>query len=271
MLLNSTYSIRAYIDVRALLFAYLARDRAMPVAAAAPADPPGAEFFPFASPRGELLGFIERAAIGWRARPTIGAVELEPLFGDTWTVVPATGGAYKFPGESGSSIRFTAAADGTPIAVIHGMYAEAAPWWPARIRAFLLSLAIALMQIAPVWSAMQYAVAALSRRRPIATDLLVWPALATVCLLAANRLMYEAAIRDELGECRPFTIAVCALTIAFGLAATAGMFAALRWAVRPDRPSLATRLVPSATAICAFAIAVWFALHGLIGIRTWDY
>jgi hypothetical protein len=45
----------------------------------------------------------------------------------------------------------------------------------------------------------------------------------------------------------------------------------VRWSIRPDRPSLASRLVPTAAALAALALAVWLGAHGIIGLRTWAW
>ena len=63
MLLNSTASRAAYVEIRRLLFAYLTRDRTLPL----PDEPPVAApkpdgFYQFASPRHALFGFLETAA-----------------------------------------------------------------------------------------------------------------------------------------------------------------------------------------------------------------
>ena len=76
---------------------------------------------------------------------------------------------------------------------------------------------------------------------------------------------------EVFGVVHPVTLAICATTILFALAAIAGAIAALRWSVRPDRPPAWSRLVPSPCAAAALGLAIWFGAPGIIGLRTWAW
>lgn len=272
ILLNATYSFRADLEIRALVFAYLARGRSLPRATPATPEPPDAAFFAFASPRHALFGFIDRALLGIHPVAFDGGLRLVPLLGEPANIFPAGDGGYRLPGESGSSIRFTHAPDGTPVMLLHGQYHEAAPYALARLRALALLVAFALLGIAPKWAAVVVLLALVRRRRLVAIDLLVWPAIAGLSLTTVMpRLLFEAAQRDVLGMVHPLTIGIWAMTLVFAGSALAGAIAAVRWSMRPDRPSLASRLVPSAAAFAALALAVWLGAHGIIGLRTWAW
>jgi hypothetical protein len=185
-------------------------------------------------------------------------------------VVPAGDGGYRFPFESGSSIRFTHARDGTPVMLLHGMYHEAAAYGRARVRVLAVLVAVALLGFAPKWAAIVVVFAVVRRRRLVAVDLLAWPAIAGLSLTAALPwLVNEAAQRGVLGMFHPLTVGIWATTLVFAASALAGVLAAVRWSIRSDRPSLVTRLVPTATVLAALALAVWFGAHGIIGLRTW--
>ena len=67
------------------------------------------------------------------------------------------------------------------------------------------------------------------------------------------------------------TVALWATTLAFATSALAGAVAVVRWSFRRDRPSLPSRLVPTAAALAALALAVWLGAHGIIGLRTWAW
>jgi hypothetical protein len=272
VMLNATYSLRAEGEIRALVFAYLAQGRSLPNAPRVEPERPDAAYFAFASPRNELLGFLERALLGTRPVATEDGLQLFPLIGEPLDVVPAGDGGYRIVGESGSSIRFTHARDGTPVMLLHGLYHEAAPYAPARVRVLAVFVAFTLLGFAPKWAAIVVLFAFVRRRRLVAVDLLAWPAIAGLSLTAALPLLVnEAAQRGVLGTVHPLTIGIWATTLVFAASALAGVLAAVRWSMRSDRPSRLSRLVPTAAAVAALAFAVWLGAHGIIGLRTWAW
>ena len=283
ILMNSTFdgSWKVQTEIRRNVFAYLMRDKRAPargVAATAPAsaelEPPGASYYAFAAPNQDLFAFVDRVTRGWDVLDRDGELSIAPLRGGPFAdgrIVPAGDGAYRFVDECGSSIRFTTNPDdGTPVMLFHGAYTEAASGMVAHARLIALGAGLQILHLAPLWSALALALA-LRRRRRVATDLLVWTAIAGLACRALPVLFFGAAMRDAVGTVHPLTIALCADTILFAIAATGSVFCALRWMVRADRPPLLGRLVPTAAALAAFGIAVWFALHGIIGLRTWAY
>jgi CubicO group peptidase (beta-lactamase class C family) len=272
ILLNATYSFRAYDEIRALVFAYLARGRSLPRPGRAAPELPDAAFFSFAGPRNELFGFVERVLLGMHPSAIADGLRLDPLVGPPMEIVPAGDGGYRFPFESGSSIRFTHAPDGTPVMLMHGWYHEAGSYTLARLRVLALLVAMVLVTFAPKWVVIVVVVAAVRRRRLVAIDLLLWPAIAGLALTEALPRLFVAGMqRGVLGTVHAISIALWATTLVFAIAAAAGAIAAVRWSRRPDRPSLASRLVPTAMAFAALALAVWFGAHGMIGLRTWAW
>ncbi len=272
LLFNATHSFTAVMEVRQLVYAYLARDRSTaPQPAAIATAGPDAEFYQFASPRHALLGFIDEAIVGVRATELRDRVRLDPLIGRGLDLVPTRDGAYRFPGGSGSAIRFTHDRDGAPVMIGMLGYHEAAAYGPARWRTIALGIAVVLLQLAPVWAAAALAWCLVRRSRVVALDLLLAPAIAGLALSALPRLAAAAELRQVSGECNPLTIAICACTLVFAIAACVGARATLRWCVRRDRPALLGRLIPSATSIAAFVLTAWLAANGLIGLRTWAW
>jgi CubicO group peptidase (beta-lactamase class C family) len=275
MVLNSNYTFRGYRDLRALLFAYLTRGRALPPppapATPAPADRPGAEYFALASPTNEVFGFLDEAQIGWHAEARTDRVRLSELAGATYDVIGAPGGGYRFPGEYGSAVRFTAAADGTPVMVTGFWYAEAAPWLPAQLRYIAMSLAMLLLHLAPLWAAGVLGLAVLRRRHTMPTSLVLWPAVAGLSCIALPRCLEHAFLAGVIGRVHPLTVTLCALTILFAIASVATLVAVIRWSVRPDRPRALARVFPTVCAVAFVGLTVWFAIHGLIGFRTWAW
>jgi CubicO group peptidase (beta-lactamase class C family) len=272
MLLNSNYSWRGYRRLRALLFAYLTRDHTFPPPpAAARGEPPGAAYFAFASPSNEVFGFIDQATLGWRVVAGPDGVRLDELGGPSAYLVPTADGAYRFRDEYGSSLRFTTNGDGTPVMTTGFWYAEAESWWLARLRYTALSFAMMLLELAPLWAAIVLGLGALRRRRVVPHALVVWPALAALTCTAVPRCLEAAFFHGVIGRVHALTIAICGLTILFAVASTASLVTAIRWSVRPDRPRVLVRVVPTACAIAFFGLTLWLAAHGLIGFRTWAW
>src|SRR5260221_2422331 len=146
MLLNSNYMFRGYFEIRALLFSYLTQGRTFTRPRAPKSrDRPGADYFALGNPRNEVFGFIDRARHGWRVfEATDGSVRVDDIGGWTLDLVPTADGAYRQPGECGSSVRFTTNRDGTPVMIMSFMYGAAAAWWAARIRYATLAVTMLL-------------------------------------------------------------------------------------------------------------------------------
>jgi len=272
ILLNATHSPLAFLEIRELVFSYLTRGKALREPPLGARSAPEAEFFAFASPRNELFAFIDRLLLGWRAVPTDNGVRLDSLLGGSFELVPTADGGFRLPWESGSSVRFARNRDDRPVMIAQLAYAEAGSWWwLARIRLAAVELAVWLLLLAPIWTAGMLVLAALRRRRPIAIDLAVWPAVAGGCSIALPWLLFAAVERADLGAIGPWTIAICATTMVFAVAGAGGLIAVGRWSVRADRPSAWSRIVPTAMAIAAAGLAWWLCAHGIIGLRTWAW
>jgi CubicO group peptidase (beta-lactamase class C family) len=269
MLLDATHSFHAYIEIRALLYAYLARGREVAVESGT-AAPPTANAYMFANPRHSLIGFIERACFGWRVEVDYGGVQLEPLFGDKFDLIATRDGGYRAWWQSGSSVRF-ADNHGTPVMTAGFVYAEAAAWAPARLRYIALRVAVWLLGIvAPMWALFMLGYAR-GRGGMTAFKLALWPAIAGVCLVAFPQIANAAGERGVLGEVHPLTIALCATTIVFAVASIAAVVATMRASFREHRLPLTIRVPIMAETIAAFALTVWFGAHGFIGLRTWAW
>jgi CubicO group peptidase (beta-lactamase class C family) len=269
VLLNSTHSFRAFIEIRSLLFAYVARGKAITQPPVGIAQPPGAEFFAYASPRSQLFAFIDRSLHGWRVHARGAGLHVETLLGHSADLVATADGGYRFPFESGTSHRFAHDRDGKPVMLVGLFYAEAASWWPARLRVLAIMFAGMLLQLAPLLLGAKLGLEVIQGRRPRAPGLTAWPAIAGVCAAAMPRFAIEASNRQVLGECNALTIAICATTWLFAIAASFSLWAALRWTFSRERPALGDRLVPTLCAIAAVVIAVW--ARSWLGLRTWDY
>jgi hypothetical protein len=272
VLLNGAYTYRGYFEIRSLLYSYLTQNRvATQVATTAPAvEEPGADAFEYASPRSELFAFIDRARIGWRVSELPGGFRVTELDGEFDDLVPAADGGYRREFECGSSVRF-ATNDGTPVMVTSYLYAEATPWWFARLRYTAVSVGMFLLRIVPLWAAIVLALGVMQRRRVLPIGLVLWPTLSGLCCWSMGRLFGMSFYNGVIGHVHPLTVALCASTILFAVSAAASLYCAVRWSLRPDRPRLLHRAFPIACSIAAAGLALWFGVNGMIGLRTWAW
>jgi hypothetical protein len=128
-----------------------------------------------------------------------------------------------------------------------------------------------LLHFAPMLAAGLLAFSAIERRRLLPASLVVWPAIAGLSCFAFPRFLELSFFRGVIGTVHPLTVGIFASTVLFALASTLSFGATIRWAFRPDRPSLALRILPALISVACFAITVWAAAHGFIGLRTWAY
>lgn len=267
-------SENAMIAIRRLVFAYLVRDRQLPPLPPVPDGPPvvlDADAFAFANPRHELWGFVDRVMRGWHVEGTTEGMRIAAAQGGTVELVRTADGGFRRRHESGTTVRLERDADGDPVLVSHGVYGEATSWWLVHVRRWMLAAAVVLLALAPLFTVGVLGAAALQRRAVPAIGLVVWPALASLACDLVFHCLSRAGARHVLAFVHPWTIAVCAATLAFAFAAGASMVAALRWSMRADRPSLRFRLLPSLAATAAFGLALWAGAHGIIGLRTWAW
>jgi CubicO group peptidase (beta-lactamase class C family) len=271
MLLNSNYSFQGYFELRSLLFAYLTQGQRFPPPAVGRSEPPGAPYFGLASPQNEFFGFIDQALSGWRVSQTSGGIRIDELRGDTYDLVPTPDGGYRYPEDCGSSVQFTRNADGTPVMLMGFGYTEQASAWAGRLRYIALGIAMLLLKLAPLWAAGVLGLAGMHRTRILPYSLVLWPAVAGLCCSAWPHFLYMSFHHGVIGILHPLTIAICACTIGFGIAAAALLVSVVRWSLRPDRPRLLLRLFPLACAIAFTGLALWLGANGWIGLRTWSW
>jgi len=281
MLLNATHSLRAYVEIRALLFAHLtAGMRPLPRPPSAEPDPEAIAaatgYYAYANPRNELFGFIQRATIGFRVRPDPAGIELEALLGgDTVPLVPTGDGGYRHALEGGTSIRLATDADGRRILAGGMAYLEAGSYAWARGRLLALQGALALIQLAPLWALGWALVAGIRRLRgrppaPGEVALHVWPAAAGLAFMATPLLLLELLRREAFTAANPLSIGLCLCTLVFAACSAAAVAEAVRAAVGRSLP-LAARLVPSAAACACFGMTLYLLWHGIIGLRIWAW
>jgi CubicO group peptidase (beta-lactamase class C family) len=273
VLLNSNYSFRGYFDLRSLLFAYMTQGKTFTPPPPAPATaPPGARFFTAEAPQNTAFGFMDRIWNGWSVSPLDrDALRVTHLSGFTAKLIPTKDGGYRMPFQSGSSVRFTTNADGTPI-MVHGFsYAEAGSESVAYLRLAALKLVMVLLWFVPLWAAFEFLLGAFVFRRALPRSLVLWPALAGLCCRAIPRLLDKAFFDGIIGTANPVTIGLCAATIGYAIASAATLVSSIRWLRRDDRPRLLAMLVPLTCGLAFTAFAIFLGANGIIGLRTWAW
>lgn len=275
MLLNGTHSFRAYMEIRALLFAHLTRGMPMPSPPSMRPDPERARdtgYYAYANPRSALLGFIEQAVVGFGVSPSQQGVWVAPLQGGAVELVASEpGGGYRHPLESGTSVRLHRDREGRTTLTAGFAYAEPASFWAASLRFYVLGLTMLLLQLAPLFGVAWLAIRVVRRRGLAGAGLWLWPAVAGISMISIPVLLSEAAARDALGRVDTTTVGLCVATIVLASASAFGFASAVRAAVARDRVSWIVRLLPSLTSTLAVGLTLWLGAHGIIGLRTWAW
>jgi hypothetical protein len=221
-----------------------------------------------------LLAFVDRVRVGWRTLDHgDGVVRREDLHGTSVDLFPTADGGYRLTGQCGSSVRFTRNGDGVPIMVTSFLYAERGSYELARVRYVALELAMLLVEAVPVWAVIVLFARAigLGRRRRVPPGMIAWPTIASLSGSTFLPLLRTAFDHAVIGVMHPFTIAIWAMSIVFPVASFASLYGAIRWSLRPDRPRVLERLLPSAFALALAGLALWFAANGLFAFRTWAW
>jgi hypothetical protein len=274
MLLNGTHSIRAYVEIRALLFAYLARGRVLPSPPSMRPDPERARaagYYGFASPRNALFGFLDEALVGWGVSPSLQGIWLAPLVGPPLELTASEPGGYRHPIESGTSVRLATDRDGQRVLVAGWAHAEPRSLLAASLRLWLLGAASLLLQLAPLLAVAWLLARAVRRRGFSGAGLWLWPAVAGLSLAAIPVLLQQALARDALGRVDVTTVGICLATLVLAMASAFGLASAVRAAVARSRASWVVRLVPTLTSTLAVGLVLWLGAHGIIGLRTWAW
>lgn len=279
MLLNSTHSVRAYLEIRALLYGYLAGGRDIPPPAPVDPDPEAIAavtgYYGYANPRMQLFGFIEQATIGLSVRPDPGGVVLELLTGGSVAMVPTGDGGFRHWREGGTSVRLTTNEEGQRILVGGMSYFEAGSHAWARTRLLALQLAVFLIQLIPSWS-LGWALLAGIRRlrglpgRPGAFALHAWPAAAGLAWSVVPLLFLHIGRQEAYGTANVLSVGLCLTTLVFAACSAAAVAETVRAGVARSLP-LAMRLVPGAAALACFGMTLYLLFHGIIGLRVWAW
>lgn len=279
VLLNSTHSARAYLEIRALMFAYLTRGHTLPEPPTAPRDDEAIAaatgFYGLANPRIALFGFIERATSGIELRPSADGVELELLHGGRIEMVSTGDGGFRHRSEGGTSVRVATNADGRGI--LHtgmGYFERGSGLW-ARLRLRALVGALLLIQLGLVWGAGWLLVAGLRKARGGALAdgelrLHLEPAAAAGSFMLMLFVAQTMFARGAFHDANAWSIGLCATTLVFPAASASALVTVVRAWARRIGPAWA-RLLPSLIAVACFGMTLYLLVNGIIGLRIWAY
>jgi CubicO group peptidase (beta-lactamase class C family) len=254
VLLNSTRSYQALLEIRALAAAHLLAGRDLPPPPRVPVPDDAlarlvGSYRPDA-PRLALLSFLDDVGPRIEIEHTPSRLWVGRQ-GERWRVelIPMGGDCFRLPATSGCVLRF-GEADGRRVVVGGAGHLAEEPAWLAAVwfhgsRVVFWVLGSGLLLIGwrrwwPTWTA--------------ATAFLATPAVFVASARAA-----------AFGEPNAYTVGICILTIVFALASVVCLLTA------PWRAGLAARTYAWLFAAGAILATAFFAAHGLIGLRLWAW
>jgi CubicO group peptidase (beta-lactamase class C family) len=268
LLLNSTRSASARLEIRHLLVEYLL--------AGAPVVPPPRAVVPEdelrrwvgtyhgAAPRHQRFAFLDRVDPGLELLLEAGRLYVRqvPDVGQQLELVPLGRDRFRLAATSAGHITFGRDREGRRSLVADNAYFVEEP--RSRVLAYVIVPLICLWVLAtglllPL---------ALFRRRVGPSAALGWPLATTLSLFALPRLFIAGAEARALGEPNMYTVGVFVLTLVFALGSMGSAVQALTWLVRPG--SVFGKLHRLAFALAACTTTAYLGAYGIIGIRLWS-
>jgi CubicO group peptidase (beta-lactamase class C family) len=285
LLLNATHSSRAWVEIRMLLFEYLARNRARPSPPPRP-DIPREQLaehvghYEFASPRHQIFGFLDTLLLGADVELEDDALVLRlRAFPGPIPLLPTGHGRFRLPGQSGTSVQFSNDLDDRPVMLLQTLYFERTSRVLPRLREHGLKLAWLMLQSAAGSFVLLLVLHLVTRARSTpgyAQELrLLAPfVLGPACLVAAVVLLLGSGLQ-ELGSLNPRTVGICVLPLAFSFLSVFGAVRAvsslLDRRAEPTHVRLWVRLHAATVGIAAVGLSTYLAYHHLVGLRTWAW
>jgi CubicO group peptidase (beta-lactamase class C family) len=275
VLLNSTQSYQALVDLNRLAIDFLSKDFPKPQQPAV--SIPAGELEKFAgyyapgAPRSQQLSFVEDLSGGLRIRVVNGQLTRSSLFGKPERLIPV--GKNFFRGEKepeATSVFFT---DGAGLMVLSGQGSEgfsygertSIAWTYARLA--LLVLCVVLMAtsllFAIVWI-LRKLFGGMKDVHHLAVRAV--PLLATLSFVALVFCFTKLGGADT-GKLTVWTVGIFAMSILFPLLSLYGFFLAVR--VPQNEIHKAARIHSLLVALACCVLAVFIASWHLIGLRLW--
>lgn len=289
---------RAYAEIRALVFDYLTRDVTLPEPPAI--DVPAHElarhagYYELASPRHEVIGFLERALqdvevrlVGGELHMRLGSIRSIPL-------IPVGQDRFRVAGHGAAGVAFATRADGTRVAyLLNVAFEEGEPSWGA-LRRRALTLAYSFMQVGSFWNFLWlpgwlFVMARARQRLPLPPGSA--PALASLCFFAMLELVYVGLASGDLGRVHVVSLGCFVLGLAFPVLSAWSLARAIIELRRDSAVSeeidemaslaafgvsiydrgLRGRLYDLAVALACLGMSLYLVYHGIIGLRTWAW
>lgn len=253
---------------------------AVPAPGLLPADAPAyAGWYEPNSPRNEFMHFLERLSIQ-RVRFVNGKLLASPptdlLKQRSSTMVPVTGEQFRWVPPSGPAEPIATDILLRPVAGLPYIQIGMGDTWRrisgweawSEILAIVWFLAacLAVILYAPFWMLIG---PLMGRRHPAERALRLWPLIAVVCLVLSVFLFLGASSEAiaRLGTPTRWSVSLCIMTLAFGIAAFVSLIALVRTRGRQVRSGVRWFSIALITPIVIAAI--YLAYWGVIGIHTW--
>ena len=301
MLFNSTSpSVEsAYFAVRRLLFQFLTEGRGLPPPPSI--DVPQSElehyvgYYDLESSRHQIVAFLDRVVYGAEAFIRAGKLHLKLGNGVDVVLIPTAPGRFRVPGHSGAAIAFDSLDDGTPIMVLGGLYYERGSelWGPIRQK--VVGISIWLMDVGvfgiiawlPGWI---WVMLRVRQRMPLPPGSLA--TLASLCFMVMMRIFDFGFSNGALGAMQPLSISLFVSSLLFPLLSVLAVVQSIRWLTPGSQVQRSfldlivdkagfwstiyqqgwrSNFYSAATSLACLAMALFFAFHGFIALRTWAW
>ena len=275
VLLNSTQSYQALVDLNRLAIDFLSKDFPKPqqpaVSISAGELEKFAGYYAPGAPRSQLLSFVEDLSGGLRIRVVNGRLTRSGLFGKPEPLIPV--GKNFFRGEKepeATSVFFT---DGAGLMVLSVQGSEgfsygertSIAWTYARLA--LLTLCVVLMAtsllFAVVWI-LRKLFGGMKDVRHLAARAI--PLLATLSLVGLVFCFTKLGGADT-GKLTVWTLGIFAMSVLFPLLSLYGLFLAVR--VPQNEIHKGTRIHSLLVALACCVVSAFIASWHLIGLRLW--
>jgi CubicO group peptidase (beta-lactamase class C family) len=272
VLLNSSHSIQALVELKLLLVRALCGKGAAVQPPAAPAQDPAAwtGTYRLVSHRNAILAFLEYPLAVVRVQSMDGRLYVRAISGGpAFELVPEGPNRFRLPWQSEASLVFFQQEDGRRVLAGALLYCVEVGPLSAYAPIVLLALALVLMRSATVfaWVWIPRSLFGRLRGNPY---LIVrrLPLLAVLCLFYAFRLLAATPLW-QLGTANLRTVGFCLLTWAFAILSAASLAMVLRsreWPV-----GRAVRLHSLAVSLACCGVALYLAAFGILGLRLWAW
>lgn len=269
LMVNSTRSGRALIEIRHLLVEFLLAGASVP-------PPPRAVVsedelrrwvgtYHGAAPRHQLFAFAARWLPGLELTVDAGRLYAQrvPGNGARAELVPLGGNRFRFAASSAGDIAFGLDREGRRVFASQVDYFVEEP--RSRTLAYAIAPAVCMWLFA---TGFMFPLGRF-RRQVGPSPGFGWPLCVSLSFFVVPRLFLSAVEAGTWGERNVYTLGIFALTLLFAVASAGSAVQAIAWLPRPG--AITTKLHRLLFALAACCATAYFAAYGIIGIRLWSY